>query len=133
MSEITLILDEVPIFKERVTTPYDEYVEAGHTLYDFFHTTMTPQYNELRGQYNTLSEAVNGYATNAKRSQDAASTHATNALSNKNETLAYRNETESFRNEVFGYVVPTNATYTPEQIDAKDENIRLESFLDFTF
>ena len=49
------------------------------------------------------------------------------------DTLKYRNDAVSARDEIKGYVVPTNATYTPAEIDNKIQNTRLESFLGFNF
>jgi len=89
--------------------------------------------NTLSGQTNAVRNEINVFQINAKGSQDAAATHATNALSYKNDALAYRNDALAAKESIDGYVVPTNATYTPEQIDTKIQNIRLESFLGFNF
>ncbi len=63
--QVDLELTEVPVFPERIVTPYNEYVEQGHALYDFFHTIMQPEYNTLREQYNVLSVNVNANALEA--------------------------------------------------------------------
>jgi hypothetical protein len=48
-------------------------------------------------------------------------------------SLQYRNEAVAAKQSIDGYVIPTNATYTPETIDTKIQNTRLESFLGFNF
>jgi hypothetical protein len=89
--------------------------------------------NTLSTQINIVRNEINVFQINAKGSQDAAATHATNALSYKNDALLYRNDALAAKQSIDGYVIPTNATYTPEQIDTKIQNTRLESFLGFTF
>ena len=49
------------------------------------------------------------------------------------DALLYRNDTKAYRDEVMGYVIPTDATYTPAQIDSLVDNHKLENFLGFNF
>jgi|GEM_PF-3864126 len=48
-------------------------------------------------------------------------------------SLQYRNEAIAAKESIDGYIVPTEATYTPSTIDTKIQNTRLENFLGFNF
>jgi len=54
-------------------------------------------------------------------------------LGYKNTALVYRNEAIQAKEAIAGYLVPTNATYTPEQINALNNQQDLENFLNFKF
>jgi len=116
ISQIEQILSEVPIFPERIKTPYDEYVPQGHALFDFFHTTMQPEYNLLRKQYNSLSVSINASAL-------LVDSHYNNVVDMASTVQKLRDETVIANNEIKNYVVPTEAVDSQDLRDIKDKNI----------
>jgi len=116
ISQIEQILSEVPIFPERIKTPYDEYVPQGHALFDFFHTTMQPEYNLLREQYNSLSVSINASAL-------LVDSHYNNVVDMASTVQKLRDETVIANNEIKNYVVPTEAVDSQDLRDIKDKNI----------
>jgi len=93
----------------------------------------TPESKLMASQMNELRDEVNDYNISAKSSKDVAGAYATDALTYKNEAQLYRNEALAAKESIDGYLLPTEATYSPATIDNKIQNTRLESFLGFNF
>ena len=74
----------------------------------------------------TKASLVDGWNTNVN-------TKYTEILGYADATLQYRNDALAAKQTIESYVVPTNATYTPAEIDDKNETQNLEQFLGFTF
>jgi len=85
------------------------------------------------GLLPTVIDNMNGVIDTMNGWYIAVDADAKSALDSKNLALTYRNDTEAYRNEVMGYVIPTDATYTPAEIDKKNETQNLENFLGFNF
>lgn len=133
MAITTFISTYTGIVPNRASDSPNNFVQNVYNYLLWIHTTFTPASVEFGEQMNVLRNEVNAYATSANDSKNVAATHATNALSYKDLALIYRNDALAAKLAIDGYVVPTEATYSPATIDAKIANTRLESFLGFNF
>ena len=87
---------------------------------------MATALEEYRLQANSLQVDINGVRLTTLG-------YKNDALDYKDTALVYRNEAIQAKQAIDGYVVPTNATYTPGQIDALNNTQDLENFLNFKF
>ena len=100
------------IVPDKTTQTEDEFANAVHPYLNWQNFNFTPELqqtvqdlNDFKTQANTLKEEVNS--------------DKTATLNYMNTTEGYRDETLGYRNEVMGYVIPTEATYTYQEIDDK--------------
>lgn len=103
--------------------------EFAQNIYDMFVWTsdsFTPNFNQASLIVNDNAIKAYNNAIDAKKSADSAE-------NNRVLCLAYSNDALSARDEIKGYVIPTDATYDPQTIDAKIQTSKLENFLGFNF
>jgi hypothetical protein len=111
--------------------------KRGVQTRDLFVTTQELAQDRLSGEFatkmNSMAADINSVAT-------IMDSQAYTVNEDKNLTKVYRDDAQLFRNDavaardtIFGYVVPTNATLTPDAINALVDSHRLENFLGFNF
>lgn len=111
--------------RTQVTSPVD-FANAVYNYKLWINSGLVPSVNEIVPQVNSTLSVMNGYynTVNAKHSE---------VLTKHAEVLIYRNDALSAKQAIESYVVPTNVTYSPAEIDAKIQTANLEDFLGFNF
>ena len=130
MSTITTTMSPIPLLKPRNTVvtlaDQDEFVTKYEATNDHLSNNTVVEVNAICDEIDVVASEINvmNSETNANKND---------TLDYKNTALVYRNEAIQAKQAIDGYVVPTNATYTPEQINALNNTQDLENFLNFKF
>jgi len=130
MSTITTTMSPIPLLKHRNTVvtlaDQDEFVTKYEATNDHLSNNTVVEVNAICDEIDVVASEINvmNSETNANKND---------TLDYKNTALVYRNEAIQAKEAIDGYVVPTNATYTPEQINALNNTQDLENFLNFKF
>ena len=130
MSTITTTMSPIPLLKHRNTVvtlaDQDEHVTKYEATNDHLSNNTVVEVNAICDEIDVVASEIN-----VMKSETNANKNDT--LDYKNTALVYRNEAIQAKQAIDGYVVPTNATYTPEQINALNNTQDLENFLNFKF
>ena len=130
MSTITTTMSPIPLLKHRNTVvtlaDQDEFVTKYEATNDHLSNNTVVEVNAICNEIDVVASEIN-----VMKSETNANKNDT--LDYKNTALVYRNEAIQAKQAIDGYVVPTNATYTPEQINALNNTQDLENFLNFKF
>ena len=130
MSTITTTMSPIPLLKHRNTVvtlaDQDEFVTKYEATNDHLSNNTVVEVNAICNEIDVVASEINvmNSETNANKND---------TLDYKNTALVYRNEAIQAKEAIDGYVVPTSATYTPEQINALNNTQDLENFLNFKF
>lgn len=130
MSTITTTMSPIPLLKHRNTVvtlaDQDEFVTKYEATNDHLSNNTVVEVNAICNEIDVVASEINvmNSETNANKND---------TLDYKNTALVYRDEAIQAKQAIDGYVVPTNATYTPEQINALNNTQDLENFLNFKF
>ena len=130
MSTITTTMSPIPLLKHRNTVvtlaDQDEFVTKYEATNDHLSNNTVVEVNAICNEIDVVASEINvmNSETNANKND---------TLDYKNTALVYRDEAIQAKQAIDSYVVPTNATYTPEQINALNNTQDLENFLNFKF
>ena len=123
-------MSPIPLLKHRNTVvtlaDQDEFVTKYEATNDHLSNNTVVEVNAICNEIDVVASEIN-----VMNSETDANKNDT--LDYKNTALVYRNEAIQAKQAIDGYVVPTNATYTPEQINALNNTQDLENFLNFKF
>ena len=137
-------MSPIPLLKHRNTVvtlaDQDEFVTKYEATNDHLSNNTVVEVNAICNEIDVVASEISVMKseTNAiKNITDGIRLttlgYKDDALDYKNTALVYRNEAMQAKEVIDGYVVPTNATYTPGQIDALNNTQDLENFLNFKF
>ena len=130
MSTITTTMSPIPLLKHRNTVvtlaDQNEFVTKYEATNNHLSNNTVVEVNAICDEIDVVASEINvmNSETNANKND---------TLDYKNTALVYRDEAIQAKQAIDGYVVPTNATYTPEQINALNNTQDLENFLNFKF
>ena len=127
---ITQTIATLPAVLNDSATFYEDIAERNNSLV----TTVLPSINAWATQANTTQTAINQSENNAKAYQDTSKIYRDESLANKNLSLIYKTASElaynNTANLVSNLVIPTSATYTYNEADARFIS-ETENFLNF--
>lgn len=127
---ITQTIATLPAVLNVSATFYEDIAERNNSLV----TTVLPSINAWALQANTTQTAINQSENNAKAYQDTSKIYRDESLANKNLSLIYKTASElaynNTANLVSNLVIPTSATYTYNEADARFIS-ETENFLNF--
>ena len=127
---ITQTIATLPAVLNNSATFYEDIAERNNSLV----TTVLPSINAWALQANTTQTAINQSENNAKAYQDTSKIYRDESLANKNLSLIYKTASElaynNTANLVSNLVIPTSATYTYNEADARFIS-ETENFLNF--
>ena len=110
MAEITTKITPLPVVAGRFDT---DFIETADKFLNQL-PDMATQMNNFANQANSLKDEVNTFRN---QTQDY-----------KNLTYGYKVDAEQARNEIKSYVIPENATYSKDDLNAYfDEIIRVQT------
>ncbi len=89
-----------------------EFADNVYPYMKFYDVTRVPQMQSYSVALNTLS-------TEIQQSALQVSIDKEETLASKDESISAKNEAVLAKNEIKGYVIPTEATYSPQTIQAK--------------
>ena len=144
MSTITTTMSPIPLLKHRNTVvtlaDQDEHVTKYEATNDHLSNNTVVEVNAICNEIDVVASEINVMKSDTndiKNTTDGIRLttlgYKNDALDYKDTALVYRNEAIQAKQAIDGYVVPTNATYTPEQINALNNTQDLENFLNFKF
>ena len=82
--------------------------------------------NDAYVDINRFRDEALNYSNESKGARNSSQEY-------RDESLLYRNEALSAKDEISEYVIPTEATLSPDAINLLVDNHRLENFLGFNF
>ena len=82
-------------------------------------SNMVPQINDWSAQVNQVGEQFYGWLTTTQIAAGAANAARSEAVSAKNDAIDAKNVALETKEWIEGYVIPTEATYSPVTIEAK--------------
>ena len=121
------------VFGKRGVQTRDEFVLTQETAQDKLAGEWSTNINQMGVEFNLLAGDMNVKYAACVNYEVATKGYRDTTNNYKNETLLYRNETKDYRDEVMGYVIPTEATLSENEIRNLDQTHRLEDFLGFNF
>lgn len=114
---------------------FNDYKDQGKLAYAGAVRTWLASLLTFQTQANAQRDEVNDLKDETKAIRDEAVVLKDNyfepIIENSAQTLQYRNDALAVKASIESYVVPTEATYSAEEIDAKVANVNLENFLGF--
>lgn len=125
---ITQTISNVPQAGKRGGDVRSVFVSKQEAYQDGISDTFVPQVNTVIGQINTTLGEMNILKNQAENVTATASSSASLASQKASEANTSANQALTYKNQVMGYVVPSGASYSVEQINTQNSAMTKAQF-----